>query len=190
MVTTVYFIRHAHAPFSLENYHQRNLSEQGQKDALLIAEKLKNVAIDFFVSSSSPRAIETLLPLAQLKNKPIEQFVELQELLLRGPTVHLEPHEIDVEIKKVFETPTYQLPGGESRKTVEERGVTKYRELIKKYEGYTIALGTHGIIMTLILGSFDPRFNFEFWKNTSKPDVYKATFLNNKLRSTERLILN
>lgn len=187
MQTTVYFIRHAHAPFSLENYHQRNLSEKGTRDALAIAEKLKETTIDFFVSSSSPRAIETLKPLACLKNKEIECYDELEELLLRGANVELDPNTIEDEIKKVFEIPNYQLPGGESRRKVEERGVTKFKEILKKYSSKSITLGTHGIMMTLILASFDPRFNFDFWKKTSKPDIYRVIFLEEKIIQIDRL---
>lgn len=151
METIVYLVRHAQADFSLENYHGRHLSEKGRQDAKLVAEILKNFSIDYFISSSSPRAIETIQPLAEFFGKEIEQYDELRELLLRGKDVELEPDQVDSEIKKVFEMPDYKLKGGESRKEVEARGVVKFNEILEKNRGKTLVLGTHGIIMTLIL---------------------------------------
>jgi 2,3-bisphosphoglycerate-dependent phosphoglycerate mutase len=131
METIVYFIRHAHADFSLENYHGRALSEQGKLDAQLLTKYLKDIKIDYFVSSSSPRARETIEPLARHYQKSVETYDELQELLLRGAYVVLSPEQVDNEIKKVFEVPHYKLDGGESRIEVEDRGVKKFKELYK-----------------------------------------------------------
>ncbi len=187
MQTTVYFVRHAPADFSLENYHERKLSEKGFESVIGVTNALKNITVDHFISSSSPRAIETIRPLAELNKKEIETFAELQELVLRGKEVVLQPDEIDIEIKKVLEIPNYKLPGGDSRKEIEERGVKKFEELLNRYEGKTIVLGTHGIIMTLILAVYDSNFGFDFWKKTSKPDIYQVIFENRKIISTTRI---
>jgi 2,3-bisphosphoglycerate-dependent phosphoglycerate mutase len=188
METTVYFIRHAHANFSLENYHQRSLSEIGSRSAVKVRDALQHLHFDYFVSSSSPRALETLKPLAEVCGKEIEGYDELQELLLRGADVALNDEQVDQEIKKVFEISNYKLPGGESRQEVERRGVSKFKELLETYKGSTFVVGTHGMIMTIILGYFDQTIGFKFWKATSKPDCYKVVFFEDKILSIKRIV--
>lgn len=38
MKTFIYFVRHAISPFTLNNERDRGLSEQGKRDAVLVAE--------------------------------------------------------------------------------------------------------------------------------------------------------
>lgn len=189
METIVYFVRHAPADFSLENYHNRKLSKKGQEGALSVMNALKDIDIDCFISSASPRAVGTIQPLADIKGKDIEIYDEFQELLLRGKDVYLEEEDVEKEIKKVFEIPGYKLSGGDSRKEVEERGLPKFRGILRQYEGKVIVLGIHGIMMTLTLASYNPQFDFEFWRGTSKPDIYKVVFKGELLVSCDRIQL-
>lgn len=80
----MYFVRHAKAPFSLENYHNRSLSPEGAAAAKNLVKLFDSVPVDVFVSSSSPRAIETIQPIAEGKNLSIATYDSLRELLLRG----------------------------------------------------------------------------------------------------------
>ena len=189
MKTTVYFIRHAPSDTTQWHNQDRPLTATGFAGAQAVLETLKDVSFDRFISSSSPRAIDTIKPLADLRQKKVETYDELQELPLRGKEHHLEPHEVDREIKKVFESLDYKLPGGKSRREVENIGVRCFHELMKKYEGEVIGLGTHGIIMTLIFASMDSTFGFEFWNSTSKPDIYKVEIDDEKIVSFERITM-
>jgi len=69
MNTYIYFVRHAISPFSPDNERNRGLSEQGQNDAVLVAEILKSEGIEVIVSSTFARAVDTVRPLANLLNK-------------------------------------------------------------------------------------------------------------------------
>ncbi|MNH46104.1 hypothetical protein D3C79_1087550 [compost metagenome] len=51
----------------------------------------------------------------------------------------------------------------------------------------TIALGTHGDILTLMLNYFDPQqFHYEFLKSSSMPDIYRAEFEGKQLLKVVR----
>ncbi len=188
METIVYFVRHAKAPFSLENYHNRSLSPEGEQAAKKLVELFDAVPVDVFVSSSSPRAVETIKPIALAKNKPIETHDELRELLLRGPETFIEEDKIEAEIEKVFADENYKLAGGESAAEVLARGLPVFQEILKQYAGKTIVLGTHGIIMTLLLRSFDSSIGFDFWRQITKPDIYRAVFKYSKLEYLNRIL--
>jgi 2,3-bisphosphoglycerate-dependent phosphoglycerate mutase len=186
--TIVYFIRHAKAPFSLENYHDRSLSSEGKTATKNLVKLFNSVPVDVFVSSSSPREVETIKPVALAKNKSIETYDELRELLLRGPETFIEEDKIEAEIEKVIANESYKLPGGESASEVLGRGLPIFQKILEQYAGKTIVLGTHGIIMTLMLRSFDSSIGFDFWKQTTKPDVYRAVFNNKKMKKVQRLL--
>ncbi len=185
--TILYFVRHAKAPFSLENYHQRSLSPEGGHAAKKLVELFDSIPVDVFVSSSSPRAVETIKPIALAKNKLIETHDEFRELLLRGPETIIEEDKIEAEIEKVFAGQNYKLPGGESATEVLARGLPIFQEILRQHGGKTIVLGTHGIIMTLLMRNFDSSIGFDFWKRIAKPDVYRAVFFEVKLKEFIRL---
>lgn len=76
----------------------------------------------------------------------------------------------------MFENGDYKLIGGESANEVLQRGLSTFLNLLTQHTGKTFVLGTHGIIMTLLLRSFDPHIGFDFWKQLQKPDVYRVSF--------------
>ncbi|WP_353958403.1 hypothetical protein [Bacillus sp. DX4.1] len=59
--------------------------------------------------------------------------------------------------------------------------------MLKDYEGKNIVIGTHGNIMTIIMNYFDDRYGYDFWKSTSKPDIYRLEFKNESLIKVKRL---
>ncbi len=184
--TIVYFVRHAKAPFSLKNYHDRSLSVEGEAAAKNLVKIFDSVPVDVFVSSSSPRAVETINPIALAKGKPIEMHDELRELLLRGSQTFIEEDKIEAEIEKVFADENYKLVGGESAAEVLGRGLPIFQKILEQHAGKSIILGTHGIIMTLLLQSFDSSTGFNFWKKTTKPDVYRAVFSEGRMKQLDR----
>lgn len=41
--------------------------------------------------------------------------------------------------------------------------------------------------MTLMMNYFDPQYDYQFWRTTTMPDIYKVVFQGQKLVSTTRL---
>lgn len=189
MGTTIYFIRHGIAPFSLELERSggARLNEQGKSDAIRVAELLKDEQIDVIVSSSYHRARETVGPLAELLQKEIQLYNELIERPIGTLNNELSDDELFIAIEQSFVDKDYCMAEGETTRQAQERAVPVIMNLLSEHKGKRIAIGTHGNIMTIIMNYFDSNYGFDFWKQTSKPDIYKLEFVDNELINVARL---
>ncbi|WP_339216583.1 histidine phosphatase family protein [Solibacillus sp. FSL W8-0372] len=186
MNTEIYLVRHAHSVFDIENEEFRGLSDKGRKDAEKVKEILSSESIDHIVSSSYVRAIQTVESLSKLINKEIEKDYRFREgCLAAADYIFEDPVEA---FKYSMENPDFSYPGGESCNEVKERGLAALNELLHKYKGKKIVIGIHGNIMTNIMHHFDRTYDFNFWKSTTKPDIYKLSISeSNQLLNTVRL---
>lgn len=188
MYTTVYMVRHAESPFSLENERTRGLSADGWEAAEIVKGILLDEGIEAFVSSPYTRAVQTIELAAEALGMDIEIYEDLRERPLAGLDVVIEDGNFMPAIEKAFIDKDFALQGGESNNEAEKRGVAAFKQVLYKYKGKKVAVGTHGNIMTFIMGYFDGDYGtIDFWKNTSKPDIYKMTFDGHELLSIERL---
>ncbi|MCZ8512795.1 histidine phosphatase family protein [Paenibacillus filicis] len=186
-MTSVYFIRHAVSPFSLGQEQRRGLSPAGLEDARKIADRLAGEGIDQIFSSSYRRAVETVSFLAAALNKDIIELEALRERAVGSLDIEIDEQQLLEAVQKSFQDPDYCLPGGETIREAQDRAIPVIQELIIDHEGKKIAIGTHGNIMTAILNYYNDSYGYEFWKSTTKPDIYKAEFESNKLVQLERL---
>ncbi|QRG69561.1 histidine phosphatase family protein [Brevibacillus choshinensis] len=185
MKTHIYMVRHAESPFTLNEEETRELSEKGWRDAKRIATLLEAEQIDVFVSSSYRRAIQTVEIAARKLEKDIAIEPRFRE---RDLASHDHPFEnFEQAVEKAFADPAYSYPGGESNRDACIRGVAAVKDVLAAYPGKKVAIGTHGNILTIIMNHFDDRYDFEFWKKTTKPDLYKLTFEGDSLMEVNRL---
>ncbi|WP_106765795.1 histidine phosphatase family protein [Paenibacillus faecalis] len=190
MKTYLYFVRHGIAPFSLELERSgsgASLNEQGRDDAQRVAELLLDEGIDVIVSSPYNRAKETVAPLAHLLQKDILLYNELIERPIGSLNEAVSDEELLVGIEQSFRDIDFCMPEGETTRQAQERTIPIMKKLLAEHKGKKIALGTHGNIMTIIMNYFDAKYGFEFWKGTSKPDIYKLEFVDTELTHVERL---
>jgi len=180
-------IRHAESSFVFGKERTRGLSEQGKLDAQKVVELMSDEPIDIIVSSPYTRAVQTIQGLADLKHLPVKEYEGLRERALKGPEYNISEQRFWEEAKKSFEDQEYCMPGGESIKQAQERAVPIIKRLLKEYEGKRIVVGTHGNIMTIIMNDFDDCYGYDFWKNTSKPDIYKLIFNGDQLTEVKRI---
>ncbi|WP_369900193.1 histidine phosphatase family protein [Bacillus manliponensis] len=181
-MTTIYFVRHAHSTYTKDE-RERPLSEKGWRDATAVTSLFKTEEIDVVLSSPYKRAIQTVEGVAEHFQLPILVEEDLRERLLSQ-----EPLENFQEgMMKVWENHTFSLPGGESNEVAQKRGVTCMKQILEKYEGKSVVIGTHGNIMVLIMNYFDEKYDMSFWKELEMPDVYKLTFSNKKLQTVIKM---
>ncbi|GAA3399703.1 histidine phosphatase family protein [Paenibacillus hodogayensis] len=173
--TTVYMIRHAESIYIEGAERERGLTDKGSEDARLIRELLLGARIDAFVSSPYRRAIDTISPLAEAAGKEIAIEEDLRE---RQASATGFGKDAFMEAKrKLFDNPGFAYPGGESSIEAQERACRSLSRLIGQYRGQSLAVGTHGDIMTLMLNRYDSRFDYTFWTGTTMPDVYRLQFV-------------
>ncbi|WP_054939191.1 histidine phosphatase family protein [Paenibacillus ihuae] len=183
MRTIIYFIRHAESLYAEGQERSRGLSERGMGDAFRVQTLLQNESVDGFVSSPYERAVQTIKPLAEAMCKEIIIVEDLRERTI-GDIGGLS---FPAAKQRVYQDFHLAFADGESSAAAQTRGVQALERLLEEYAGMTLALGTHGDIMTLMLNHFDPQqFTYEFWKSTSMPDIYKAEFEGRRLLSVVR----
>lgn len=183
MLTTVYLIRHADSAFIPDRERERGLTEQGKRDAVKIAEMLKDEAIDLLVSSPYERALETIRSLAAQHKQEIHIIEDLREREI-GRIVGVD---FKAAKKQVYDDFDHTFTGGESSRQAQKRAVKVLKVLLGQHRGKCIAIGTHGDIMTLTLNDFDPQYGYAFWTSSTMPDLYKAQFDGERLDHLERL---
>lgn len=184
MYTTIYFIRHAESHFVLGKERERPLSEEGFLAAEKLAKTLENVKFDAIFSSPYLRAIQTAERLSAPSKMMIEE--DLRERTLKGP-FKLSAEEIDLAIQQSFDNIDYCLEGGESVRQVQQRALPVIFGILKNPNYHTVAIGTHGNIMTSIFHYFNTSIGYSFWKSTKKPDIHKLVFNDDRLISMENI---
>ncbi|UYX54141.1 histidine phosphatase family protein [Bacillus thuringiensis] len=181
-MTTIYFVRHAHSTYTKEE-RERPLSEKGWLDAQNITSLLKDEKIDVVISSPYERAIQTVEGIANANKLSIQLEEDLRERLLSKEPVQ----DFNDAIQKVWKDWSFAYEGGESNDVAQRRAVLCMQNILGKYKGKNIVIGTHGNIMVLLMNYFDSKYDFQFWKTLHMPDVYKLIFDNNDFISAERI---
>lgn len=180
-------VRHGESPYSEGNERTRGLTDKGKADAKRVAELLKSEEIDIFTSSPYQRAILTVEELAQHAGKEVILFEDLKERVFSTEDYRIPDEELMPLLDRSFAEPSYALPTGESNAECQQRAVTVLQQLLRTYQGQKIAIGTHGAVMTLMMGHYDPQYDLNFLLHTSKPDVYRMEFHGEALVGVERM---
>ncbi|RIX53754.1 histidine phosphatase family protein [Paenibacillus nanensis] len=180
-------VRHAESPYIFGEERRRGLSPEGTAAAAKVADLLESEEIHLVCSSSYERAMATVRELAARRNLEIQAFEELVERPILGLHQQMSWELIEEAIKESFDNFDYALEGGETTREVQKRAIPVMEKLLEEYAGKTIVIGTHGNMMTIIMNYYDNRYGYAFWKQSSKPDVYRLTFQENRLMAVERI---
>ena len=78
-MTTLYFVRHAQPDYRTGDNPTFALSEEGEKDALLAADHLKDIRFDAAVSSPYRRSIDTIRPIILSQKLKLKTDIRLRE---------------------------------------------------------------------------------------------------------------
>lgn len=176
MRTCIYMVRHGESLKSYGTERARGLTDKGREDSLRIAELLREEGIGKIVSSPYRRAMETVEPLASCLNLAIEPIEGLKEMIFSPDGQPMADKALLPLVKKLFQDPAMTYGCGESLEACRRRGMAVLQDLLRVYAGGKVVVGTHGMLMTLLLGSYDRRCNLDFLLTMSKPDVYRMEF--------------
>ncbi|MGH0600349.1 histidine phosphatase family protein [Bacillus mycoides] len=187
MNTYIYMVRHGESPKLEGDERTRGLTEKGILDAHRVTEILETEGIDTFISSPYKRAMLTIERSANYHEKEIVVYENLKECRFLSEDKIISDKEVYPLVKKMFSNPDFTLTGGESYVDCQRRVVKILKEILMDFQGHKILVGTHGLVMTLMMNYFDNQYGLEFLMNTSKPDVYKLEFKDEQLINVERL---
>ncbi|UVI29444.1 histidine phosphatase family protein [Paenibacillus spongiae] len=187
MKTVIYMVRHAESPYVHGEERTRGLSEAGHREAKRAAEALREMEIHYVASSPYARAVQTVQDIASDRSLSVDEYEDLKERSIKGENETDSWEVLEEAIRRSFEDKDYALDGGESTLQVQRRSVPVIGKLLDEHQGENIVIGTHGNIMTIIMNHYDERYGYEFWRQTSKPDIYKLVFDGQRLEAVERI---
>ncbi|MDI6677142.1 histidine phosphatase family protein [Bacillus wiedmannii] len=187
MNTYIYMVRHGESSKLEGSERTRGLTEKGSLDAHRVTDILKTEGIDTFISSPYKRAVLTIEKTANFYEKEILIYEKLKECMFSSGDQVISDKEVYPLVKKMFSNPDFALMEGESYKDCQRRVVKVLKEILMDFQGQTIVIGTHGLVMTLMMNYFDKQYGFEFLIHTSKPDIYKLEFNDEQLLNVEKL---
>ncbi|MGY2609265.1 histidine phosphatase family protein [Bacillus pretiosus] len=187
MNTYIYMVRHGESSKLEGSERTRGLTEKGSLDAHRVTDILKTEGIDTFISSPYKRAVLTIEKTANLYEKEILIYENLKECMFSSGDQVISDKEVYPLVKKMFSNPDFTLMEGESYKDCQRRVVKVLKEILMDFQGQKIVIGTHGLVMTLMMNYFDKQYGFEFLIHTSKPDIYKLEFNDEQLLNVKKL---
>ncbi|HDR4602672.1 histidine phosphatase family protein [Bacillus anthracis] len=187
MNTYIYMVRHRESPKLDGGERTRGLTEKGSLDVHRVTDILKTEGIDTFISSPYKRAVLTIEKTANLYEREILIYENLKECMFSSGDQVISDKEVYPLVQKMFSNPGYALAEGESYADCQRRVVKVLKEILMDFQGQKIVIGTHGLVMTLMMNYFDKQYGFEFLMNTSKPYIYKMEFKEKQLMNVERL---
>lgn len=187
MNTVIYMVRHGDSPKTEGNERTRGLTEKGKIDANRVTDILEKEGIEAVVSSPYSRSILTIQRLAEHLGQEVLVFEGLKERVFSTGDQRMSDKELMPLLEKSFSNPNFALMGGESNAACQERAMRVLKELLNTYQGRKIALGTHGAVMTLMMGYYDNQYDLNFLLHISKPDIYRMEFNGEELVGVKRL---
>lgn len=152
-LTTVYFVRHCKPDHKNMDDRNRPLTEEGLADSEKVSQVLRDKKIDVFISSPYRRSYDTIKLAAESYGKQIETDERLRERKAgeKGNT-----HEL---FRKRWADFSFAEEDGEPIGAVQKRNIEALEEILDRYKGKTIAIGTHGTALSSIMNYYDPNFN-------------------------------
>ncbi len=159
IVKHVYLVRHGETDSNVDGIFRGRdsaLTERGKKQAQIVAERIKHLAIEALVSSTYPRALDTASAIAEatgLMVEPSELFVETGEAsVLRGkPKDH--PERIAaLAAMDAQNHPDYRHSDEENFRELSERAQAAL-DFLRNHEAASLCVVTHGAFLRVLMGS-------------------------------------
>lgn len=151
-MTSIYFIRHAQPDHDWDDDRTRPLSDGGLQDSRRVTEFLRNIKIDYYISSPYKRSIDTIKKSALEHGKDIIMDERLRERE-RGSNGN------DLEMfQKRWDNFDFHEECGESLNMVQKRNLEAIFEILNNHKDENIVIGTHGTALSMILNYFKPSY--------------------------------
>jgi 2,3-bisphosphoglycerate-dependent phosphoglycerate mutase len=166
MSQVLYLVRHCQATGQEPD---APLTEIGQQQAISLADWLSEAQINRIISSPYVRAYQSIVPLSKRLGLTVEVDDRLVERVL-SPTPLNDWQE---KLAETFVNLDLSFAGGESSRAAMSRGIAVVNGVMQQTES-SVAIVTHGNLMTLILKFFNEQIGYAEWANLQNPGVYRV----------------
>jgi len=128
------------------------------------------------ITSEENKAVETGQILAEALGIPWQTAVNLHEHERRTVPYFTSREEFETAVARFFARPDELVLGEETANQARNRFETAVHTLIVQHPADTLAIVTHGTVLTLFLAHHNNFSPFPFWQQLSLPDFFVSTF--------------
>ena len=184
-MTTVYFIRHAQADYSVQDDLARPLTEKGMSDRVIVTDFLRSRDIAAVYSSPYKRAVDTVSHFAEHAGLPVITVNDFRERKIGNAWIDNYLNFCE----KQWADFSYKLEGGESIAEVQARNIAVLNDVLSAHKNENVAIGTHGTALSVIINYYDNSYGFEDCMAMLyiMPWVVKMTFKENMCIEIEEI---
>lgn len=174
MITNIYFVRHAEPDYSIHDDSIRPLTDKGKNDALKVTTYLNDKDIEVVLSSPYKRSIDTIKPFTYRNNMNIELVEDFRERKVDNCWIE----DFEGFSKKQWEDFNYKLSDGECLYEVQERNIKALQDVLKRFYGKNIVIGTHGTALSTIIKYYESSYGYKDFNEIRllMPWIVKFTF--------------
>lgn len=158
-MTTIYLVRHGEAEGNLyrrmHGQHNGRLTAKGEKQALAVAKRFREIPLDAVYSSDLSRAAMTAAPMCLEKDLPLcldprlrEVDVGIWEDTSFGTVKWTHPEEYNTF---TTEPHRWTMAGADTYESLMGRAMAALDEITKNHPGQSVAVFTHGFLIRMLL---------------------------------------
>lgn len=149
--------------------HTWPLSEEGRERCIRLADQLRPHTPTRLITSTELKAKETGSIVAEQLGLPIIAVPGLEEHK-RSQAGFLDAAAFKRQIARLLTEPDTLLFGEETGNQAQERFAHAVAQLLQQYPNDTLALVSHGTILTLFVCAFNQLDPVSFWQSLNLPD--------------------
>jgi 2,3-bisphosphoglycerate-dependent phosphoglycerate mutase len=168
----IYLVRHCQATGQAAD---SPLTSEGIVQAETLAEFFLEAQIGQIVSSPFARALQSIKPLSIRLNIEIKS----DERLIEAALSTIDYSDWLDKLRATFSDFELCFEGGEPSRAATKRATAAVNDALL-LDTDSIAVVTHGRLLTLILKHFDSKYGFEDWRNLTTPDVFRIVIKENE----------
>lgn len=151
-MTSIYLIRHAQPDHDWEDDRTRPLAEEAVEDNRKVTELLRNIKIDYCISSPYKRSVDTI------RESAIEHNIKIvMEERFRERERGLDGNNLEM-FQRRWDDFDFHEDGGESLNMVRKRNIDAILETLHSHKDENVVIGTHGTALSTILNYFEPSY--------------------------------
>jgi broad specificity phosphatase PhoE len=163
-------IRHSISqPHPEQNSHEWLLTDEGRAKCKIVAEKLRPYPIRQIYTSAESKAVETGKIVAEILELPSAIATDLGETKREGLDLMANLGDFKAQVREAMRRPDEKLFGEETFSEARERFLKEMNGLLAKHPNETIALVSHGRVLSMVLAQFSGEDPVSIWDSLKMP---------------------